>query len=1236
MAKKQIKKYYFTPGGAGVANIVVPGKHTLEKLLLVVNVTRGVIYFNFADVANTPVTVSFKPGYVPTNASDTTVVTYGKDIFGNDGTALIQSSVSGIGETTFTLQSALADGHSADDSLSILVEEQYQMVRPWNDFGTDAIERTRIAAPQALIDADFEYGLQPTKWQGYELVNKVPSIYELVAPDLIIGNVVTQGNAISLITVFSVAHGFNAGSPVTVQQLDINTTGYSRAQGSFLVFSANANFFTYFAKGQVGSTVTSIDTPRTSVRRAGIYSGASLPITWVDTDKGNPSKLVLTFATPHGMTPGFPLVINNNPNWGGNITTQTLSGSYFANVINDPYRITIQARGQINPTVSSTNLTSLIITGSSGTLQAEAPQTTLYAGMPLKISGTPTGTGTFGGYIAGTTYYLIGTPVTQLYAPTTLSTVVIAGVAGQFTCAAPANSILYIGQRLTISGTLGGTGTITGYTNPKDYYIIATNGSTTFTLSASFGGTAITTTAGTPTGLTYSLYGICSFTISASIGGSALATSAGTPTGLTYEMTSRASVWGAGGANIGNIYTTSTSLISVYARNDGFTMHRPGDGGVIFGTGSPIHGATTIRQSKKYFRYQSGKGMLYTTGVMFAPNYDIYSITAEDGNTTANGIIRIQTQVPHGLQIGATVRVRGVATAGYDGTFTVLTVEDDVTIRIAQNNGVGMASATGALTSLPKLFVTNWHGACIRTGPHDDANGMFFEYDGLSFNVCKRTSTSQIAGTHGFSPNSNFVNGTNSLYTQQLKIGDKLVLKGMVHRVTFINSDSQISVAPDFRGNVSISNNYVWRVDELRIQQKDFNMDTVDGSGDINNPSGYKMDPNHMQMVGIQFSWYGAGFMDFMVRGPDANFIILHRIKQNNVNPTASMRSANLPVRYEVNNEAANGVTSVSTAGSAVQPGDTTIAITDSTFFPSSGFVYIDNELIRYSGINTTNVPALLTGCTRQAVANVYIGGSYRQFQGANASVHNIGAGVELVSCTSTVNISHWGSSYIMDGGFDFDRGYSFNYTGNLSITSNTTACFGIRLAPSVSHGVIGDLGFRDLLNRAQILLQDISLNLPYQATGSTSVLANTHVLVQGILNPGNYYPGETWQALNQVALGSQPSFTQVAVAPTFTVAYDTNGNAIPGSPAGTITSGQFASGGEKLFEFVVTPGQEGKLSLLGVKELTQSAIGGTGTFPNGSDTLYINLRLSPNVAFPATTFLGNSVVTLRWAEAQA
>jgi hypothetical protein len=79
-----------------------------------------------------------------------------------------------------------------------------------------------------------------------------------------------------------------------------------------------------------------------------------------------------------------------------------------------------------------------------------------------------------------------------------LTGVAIAGTAGQFTCTA---TTLAVNQTVTITGTLGGTGTITGYTTGKVYTISVTNGTTSFTLVDA--GAAIVTTAGTPTGLTY-------------------------------------------------------------------------------------------------------------------------------------------------------------------------------------------------------------------------------------------------------------------------------------------------------------------------------------------------------------------------------------------------------------------------------------------------------------------------------------------------------------------------------------------------------------------------------------------------------------------------------------------------------------------------------------------------------------------------------------------------------------
>ena len=94
-------------------------------------------------------------------------------------------------------------------------------------------------------------------------------------------------------------------------------------------------------------------------------------------------------------------------------------------------------------------------------------------------------------------------------------------------------------------------------------------------------------------------------------------------------------------------------------------MHRPYDDGVQLGTGGPQHGAQAIRQSKKYIRYQSGKGIMYTTGALFAPSYDLQSVTA-DGVEIDSLITVVTDDNDHGVQVGGVIRLLGIETPGYN------------------------------------------------------------------------------------------------------------------------------------------------------------------------------------------------------------------------------------------------------------------------------------------------------------------------------------------------------------------------------------------------------------------------------------------------------------------------------------------------------------------------------------------------------------------------------------------
>ena len=437
-----------------------------------------------------------------------------------------------------------------------------------------------------------------------------------------------------------------------------------------------------------------------------------------------------------------------------------------------------------------------------------------------------------------------------------------------------------------------------------------------------------------------------------------------------------------------------------------------------------------------------------------------------------------------------------------------------------------------------------------------------------------------------------------------------------------------------------------------------------------------------MQMMGFQYSWYGAGFIDWMFRGPDGNFVFLHRLKNNNMNNEAFMRSGNLPVRYEVINEGARGRVAI-----AMDQTQETMTLEDGTLFPNSGTLIMNNEIINYNN-KSGNV---LSGLSRAASHTNFAGGSQRTYTAGSAIAHSKGSGVVLLSTTATPQINHWGSAFLTDGGFDEDRGYLFSWQEKeVQISTSKSAIFLIRLSPSVSNSVTGDLGERELINRAQLLLKNIEIT----TQGGNS---NQGVIVEGVMNPKNFPVDPAnilWNGLNTGGAGGQPSFAQVAsgadvtwegAASPISAANNHNQNYrtswvifdrtdVAGVQIGwSITGGDLKGGttvtniryrnsnqvylvfsdatrpgnvgnttytfspivaaaipGEQVFSFTASGGGErDNLDLSELKELTNTPIGGRGTFPNGPDVLAINAYLTSGSAINAT-------INLRWAEAQA
>jgi len=968
--------------------------------------------------------------------------------------------------------------------------------RPY-DFGTDAIERQRVSTGQSLIDADFEYGLQGTKWQTYSDIRKYPSFFEIPGTDITSTGVTSDQATPSIITIATTAATPVipvVGSVITVQ--GIGAGNYSdRAQGSFIVTaSTSGTSFAFQAKGQVPIS-TNLLTSYMVIRKGGFYNATS--------------------AT------------------GGNCKIPVSS-------------------------FTSNNTTTVTVT------------TSVAHGL---IAGSP----------------------------------------------------------IAVTGYTGGTGPVNGN------WIVSS----------------------VPTPLTF-----------------------------TYIIPSVAS-------------STTWTSGSVYVQTYSYSVHRPFDGGVIISPASPSYGASSIRQSKKVFRYQSGKGLIWSSGTLFCPNNDVSSVVV--GSNVQQ--LTITTGIPHGApQKGATIQIKGVTTPGVNGTYSIISITDSFNIVIANNSAVTTAGTSLILGDQPRFIVSGWHGSSVRVGTFDDQNGLFWEFDGQTLWVVKRSSTFQLSGLAYCTLNTQLLIGVGTRFGQQLKVGDKFILRGMTHIVTSILGDTQLTFNPPYRGSATIPTAQpvtVCKIKEVRVPQSQFNRDTIDGKG----ASGYSIDLTKMQMMGLQYTWYGAGFIDFMVRGADGNFVFAHRFKQNNINDEAYMRTGNMPVRYEIANETLHASSTLASDLDSVST--TSMTLNDPvTYWPSSGTVLVDNELISYTGKSGST----LTGLTRSATltynindvsstlshglgATSHIGGSAEtvitiatvtpSVSGSTITVTGIsidssyinsivmfgaafsggtpaantpyyissvptansftvssltgavtpsGSGnsgsfnlyktpatVNLISTTCCPSLTHWGSALIMDGLFDQDRGYLFNYQLNAFGQSlgagSTTNLFLLRLAPSVSNGVIGDIGARDLLNRAQLLLQRLDVWI------QTGTIGAGNAIISGILNPSfattNIIPAANWIAINSAPNGSQPSFAQVC-----------NYSTISG------TVGAYVAGsGERVFSTIANAGSQYSIDLSGLKEICNGVIGGSNFFPDGPDTLLIQLIVPTASSAGAITQYS---VNLFWGEAQA
>jgi len=331
----------------------------------------------------------------------------------------------------------------------------------------------------------------------------------------------------------------------------------------------------------------------------------------------------------------------------------------------------------------------------------------------------------------------------------------------------------------------------------------------------------------------------------------------------------------------------------LYPRPQGSSIHRAFDGGVKFSTNTFSKNQQAIRQTKRYFRYQSGKGVAFSTGSILAPAIENIDNISSSGTT-----VTVVAAVAHNITRDTVIDVRGCNDNHYNGQYEVTNVIDaykfEYVVPVAPNESV----ASGLYSVTP----INSFGTRLDIGMMDQQNGIFFRYANGHLGVVRRSSTAQISGRVTVTSGNTLVtsytseNGEGTKFGKQLEVGDYVVIRGSSYRVDGIISDTQMVIFPDYRGPSAV-NVPVTKTVEVEWKQAAWNLDRMDGTG----KSGYTLDVTKMQMFYMDYSWYGAGFIRWGFRAEDGNIIYVHKIPNNNANTEAYMRSGNLPARYEVN-----------------------------------------------------------------------------------------------------------------------------------------------------------------------------------------------------------------------------------------------------------------------------------------------------------------------------------------------
>lgn len=353
MAKKTYDSgYVFTKGTSGNTAVTLPVKAQPEDVLLIIHVPSKTTLYSFNDTTYSNVTftnVQRSVAVTGTTTTGSTALTFtstpwasinyngaggvqqgwriagtgipatGNTVDYTDGSTTIYmdapATASGTVTITFSDQNYVTQvsnipvdtsSYSSSDRLLIIADAEAAPTVSFRDFLIDPVGKLRVSLPQSLIDTDFEYGPQPTKWQTVALINNWFASYGLNSDTSLAANIASMaGNGTSIVSVTtSSAHGLTSGQPIQVVG-----TSSANANGDFIVASTGSTSFNYLGVGTV--TSGSIYQNGTIIYPGAFYTGAAIPLAGSIKTFGNTTVAVVT-AAEHGLQVNNTLSIINS------------------------------------------------------------------------------------------------------------------------------------------------------------------------------------------------------------------------------------------------------------------------------------------------------------------------------------------------------------------------------------------------------------------------------------------------------------------------------------------------------------------------------------------------------------------------------------------------------------------------------------------------------------------------------------------------------------------------------------------------------------------------------------------------------------------------------------------------------------------------------------------------------------------------------------------------------------